>query len=76
MLLIARASRNQKSAFEWIRKCQTKKYRYFDTCEIEFQSLDQKIMDWLLAVLPSSLKAKIEVASRDAQRDRTLINCR
>ena len=33
-------------------------------------------MDWLLAVLPSRLKAKVKVASRKAQRDGTLINGR
>ncbi len=76
MLLIARSSHNQKAAFEWIRKCETMKYRYFETCEIQFQSFDQKIMEWLLAVLPPRLKAKVEAASRKAQRDGVLINGR
>ena len=76
MLLIARSSRNQKAAFEWIRKCETMKFRYFETCEAQFQGFDQKVMDWLLAVLPPTLKAKVEAASRKGQRDGVLLSGR
>lgn len=76
MLLIARSSHDQKAAFECIRQCEIKKYRYFDKCEKEFQSLDQKVMEWLLGVLPGRLKTKVETAAKRAQRNGTLINGR